>query len=32
MRSSSAKGILKSAGYTNVHNGGSWMNMRKYEK
>jgi rhodanese-related sulfurtransferase len=32
MRSASAKGILKSAGYTNVHNGGSWMNMRKFEK
>jgi rhodanese-related sulfurtransferase len=32
MRSSSAKGILRSAGYTNVHNGGSWQSMRKYEK
>ncbi|OYU97474.1 MAG: sulfurtransferase [Bacteroidetes bacterium B1(2017)] len=27
MRSSSAKGMLKSAGYTNVHNGGSWYSV-----
>jgi rhodanese-related sulfurtransferase len=27
MRSSSAKGVLKSAGYTNVHNGGSWYSV-----
>lgn len=28
MRSSSAKRILKAAGYTNVHNGGSWMELK----
>ena len=28
MRSSSAKGILKSSGYTNVHNGGGWRNLQ----
>lgn len=27
MRSASAKGILSSNGYTNVHNGGSWMSL-----
>lgn len=27
MRSASAKGILKSKGYTNVHNGGSWASL-----
>jgi phage shock protein E len=27
MRSASAKSILKGAGYTNVHNGGSWMSL-----
>lgn len=32
MRSASAKSILKSQGYTNVHNGGSWFSLRKYEK
>ncbi len=31
MRSASAKGKLKSAGYT-VENGGSWLNLRKYSK
>ncbi len=30
MRSASAKGILKKAGYENVHNGGSWTSLRKY--
>ncbi|MBK6835473.1 MAG: rhodanese-like domain-containing protein [Bacteroidetes bacterium] len=30
MRSSSAKGMLKSQGYTNVHNGGSWHNLNRY--
>lgn len=30
MRSASAKGILKSAGYTNVHNGGSWSNVNRF--
>lgn len=29
MRSSSAKRILKAAGYTNVHNGGSWLKLRQ---
>ncbi|MCK6610714.1 MAG: rhodanese-like domain-containing protein [Bacteroidia bacterium] len=32
MRSASAKGILKQAGYLNVHNGGSWRNLTKFEK
>ncbi|MDP4240300.1 MAG: rhodanese-like domain-containing protein [Bacteroidota bacterium] len=32
MRSASAKGILTSHGFTNVHNGGSWLNLRqKYD-
>jgi len=30
MRSASAKSILKSNGYE-AHNGGSWMNLRKYD-
>ena len=28
MRSASAKGILKSNGYKNVHNGGGWMSLQ----
>ncbi len=28
MRSGSAKSILKSKGYTQVHNGGSWMSLQ----
>ncbi len=28
MRSASAKSILKSNGYSNVHNGGGWMTLR----
>lgn len=28
MRSASAKSILKSNGFTEVHNGGGWMNLR----
>lgn len=32
MRSGSAKSYLKSQGYTKVHNGGSWYNLRKFEK
>lgn len=28
MRSASAKNILKSSGYAEVHNGGSWMSLR----
>lgn len=31
MRSASAKGMLKSKGFTEVHNGGSWMSLRKYQ-
>jgi phage shock protein E len=27
MRSASAKSFLRSKGYTNVHNGGSWSNL-----
>lgn len=29
VRSSSAKRILESKGYTNVHNGGSWQSLNK---
>lgn len=32
MRSASAKSILKSKGYTNVHNAGPWQNLKKYAK
>ena len=28
MRSASAKGILGAAGFENVHNGGSWYNLK----
>lgn len=28
MRSASAKSILKSKGYTNVHNGGGWSSLQ----
>jgi rhodanese-related sulfurtransferase len=28
MRSASAKGILKSNGYTHVHNGGGWSSLQ----
>lgn len=28
MRSASAKNILKSNGYTNVHNGGGWSSLK----
>ncbi len=28
MRSASAKSILKSNGYTQVHNGGSWLSLQ----
>lgn len=31
MRSASAKGMLKSKGFTEVYNGGSWMSLRKYQ-
>lgn len=29
MRSASAKSILKSAGFTQVHNGGGWMSLQQ---
>ena len=32
MRSSSAKSMLQSNGFTEVYNGGSWMNLKKYER
>lgn len=32
MRSASAKSILKGQGYSNVHNGGSWYSLQKYDK
>lgn len=32
MRSGSAKGILKSNGFSEVVNGGSWSSLRKYEQ
>ena len=31
MRSSAAKGMLQSNGFTEVHNGGDWTNLRKFE-
>jgi len=31
MRSGVAKSQLKSKGYANVHNGGSWMNVNSYK-
>jgi phage shock protein E len=30
MRSASAKSILKSNGFTEVHNGGAWTSLKKY--
>jgi len=32
MRSGSAKAMLSANGFTEVHNGGSWQNLKKYEK
>lgn len=32
MRSASARGILLTKGFKEVHNAGSWYNLRKYEK
>ncbi len=32
MRSSSARSVLLSNGFGEVYNGGSWYNLRKYEK
>ena len=31
MRSASAKGILKSNGFAEVHNGGSWMSVNRHK-
>jgi rhodanese-related sulfurtransferase len=32
MRSASARTMLKSNGFEQVHNGGSWLSLKKYEK
>ena len=32
MRSASARSTLLSSGYTQVYNGGSWYNLKQYEK
>ena len=32
MRSGSAKSMLQSQGFKEVYNGGSWMNLKRYEK
>lgn len=32
MRSGSAKAMLSANGFAEVHNGGSWQNLKKYEK
>lgn len=32
MRSSAAKHILETAGFTDVHNGGGWTGLRKYQE
>lgn len=32
MRSGSAKSMLKANGFAEVHNGGSWFNLKKYER
>ncbi|MEY2829081.1 MAG: hypothetical protein RIQ33_939 [Bacteroidota bacterium] len=32
MRSASAKSILKSNGFNQVYNGGSWMSLKRFEK
>jgi phage shock protein E len=31
MRSSAAKGMLQSNGFTEVHNGGSWTSLTKFD-
>ncbi|MFC6224750.1 rhodanese-like domain-containing protein [Hymenobacter artigasi] len=31
MRSSAARGILQKQGFTEVHNGGSWLGLRRFE-
>ena len=32
MRSQSAKSMLESSGFKEVYNGGSWVNLKKFEK
>ena len=32
MRSSSARAMLLASGFTEVHNAGSWYNLKKFEK
>ena len=32
MRSNSAKNMLLSSGFTEVYNGGGWMNLKRYVK
>ena len=32
MRSGMARGILRKQGFAEVHNGGGWASLRKYEK
>jgi phage shock protein E len=32
MRSGSARSMLQSAGFQEVYNGGSWYNLKRYEK
>lgn len=32
MRSASAKNILQSHGFAEVHNGGSWVSLKQYEQ
>lgn len=32
MRSAAARGILKSQGFSQVYNGGSWVSLRQYSK
>ena len=31
MRSAAARGILQQQGFTQVHNGGSWLRLRQFE-
>jgi rhodanese-related sulfurtransferase len=32
MRSGSARSILRSNGFEQVHNGGSWLNLKQFER
>ncbi|MBS1773326.1 MAG: rhodanese-like domain-containing protein [Bacteroidetes bacterium] len=32
MRSGAARGMLKANGFVEVHNGGSWASLKKYER